>query len=371
MSQPIPLGDLEPLAANHESLSAELLGYVELLKAVFNMCKSTAAAGVGDIHWGLASLLYVDYDHFLAAHPTAPAVNAILGPVYHLAPQPGAANLQIWNIEAAAHGPRFFRQAATGMTIRQKLIDAVPGRTWDAYNGGVGNFQDATIAELMEHLRAQLATVSWATYEEITFLLKEMFVNGHFGDFVARHNKIYATATTFGFEFTDIQKILTLQQCLIHAIGWLPFIKEFRRDFPSIASTTWANTTIIFKAYNVRRLAEINLAQAMNNNGALMQMNTMIQQPPQAVIHQINGLTFATPVVQAPIIGQAITPGGRLWLSYCHTHGPNMDLAHNSATCNRRGPNHRTDATLLNRLSGPDKPYSARIAAIAGKKSNK
>ena len=52
-----------------------------------------------------------------------------------------------------------------------------------------------------------------------------------------------------------------------------------------------------------------------------------------------------------PLIYQGIDEVGYP-ITYCHTHGITHNLRHNSATCQRPGPNHKKEATLINKLGG-------------------
>ena len=52
-----------------------------------------------------------------------------------------------------------------------------------------------------------------------------------------------------------------------------------------------------------------------------------------------------------PLVCQGVDEDG-CPITYCHTHGITRNLRHDSASCQRPGPNHKKEATLANKLGG-------------------
>jgi len=54
------------------------------------------------------------------------------------------------------------------------------------------------------------------------------------------------------------------------------------------------------------------------------------------------------------------TPGSNNQRFYCHTHGISANSGHTSATCNKKGPDHKDGATLRNKMGGSTRDWKPR-----------
>jgi hypothetical protein len=59
----------------------------------------------------------------------------------------------------------------------------------------------------------------------------------------------------------------------------------------------------------------------------------------------------------------ATTPNSAAGTGYCWTHGTSRNVSHTSATCKKKAPGHRDDATTTHRHGGSDKIWTAPIAS--------
>jgi hypothetical protein len=66
---------------------------------------------------------------------------------------------------------------------------------------------------------------------------------------------------------------------------------------------------------------------------------------------------------RAPGPPPANTPTETTGTGYCWTHGTSRNVSHTSATCKKKAPGHRDDATTTHRHGGSDKIWTAPIAS--------
>ena len=297
-----------------------------------------------------------------------PAVFAIRSPVAFIPPpNPGAlpataglpaATRAITLQEHKTQQDEFNLYTFVENALRQQLIKAVPDDYIKALEDPTFGYSNSSALDILTHLWDNYGTIdadelqhnaralntpSWNPSTSIESLFAKIQSHADF-------------ATAGGVTIPDAL-LAQAAYCNIESTGLYPTYCDGWRAKPT-AQRTWAHfKTYFMTAYKDFHRHTTSSAGFHSANVAFTKTDTT-KDTLEFIKSELLAIKLDMAAQKATFAHQP--PGGSNQRYYCHTHGISANAGHTSATCTKKGPDHKDGATLRNKMGGSTRDWKPR-----------